>query len=152
MLISAVLLLLITFLAIGAFSVSASDATSGYYTYTVSNGEATITDVDTAISGDVTIPSILEGYPVVEVGYYAFYNCKNITNVTIPDSVTTIGDSAFSDCNQLVSVAISDSVTSLGNRAFYNCTKLANITLPDSIISIYPNTFVDTAYYNNEKN
>ena len=30
-------------------------ATSGYYTYTVSNGEATITDCDTEIFGKITI-------------------------------------------------------------------------------------------------
>ena len=39
------------------FAVSASAETEGYYTYEVENGEATITDVDTSISGDVVIPS-----------------------------------------------------------------------------------------------
>lgn len=39
----------------------------GYYTYTVSDGKATITDVSTSISGEVTIPSTLGGYPVTSI-------------------------------------------------------------------------------------
>ena len=41
------------------FSLKASAATEGYYEYWVENGEATITDVDESISGDVTIPNTL---------------------------------------------------------------------------------------------
>ena len=44
--------------------VQANAATEGYYTYEITDGTATITDCDTAISGDITIPSALGGYPV----------------------------------------------------------------------------------------
>ena len=53
------------------FTVSTSAATSGYYTYKVSNGKATITDVNTSISGNVTIPATLGGSPVTSIGYEA---------------------------------------------------------------------------------
>ena len=45
----------------------------GYYTYTVTNGKATIIAVDSSISGDVVIPSTLGGYSVTTIGYKAFY-------------------------------------------------------------------------------
>ena len=78
-------------------AVSVSAATSGGYTYRVSNGEATITDYSTSSSygGVITIPSTLGGYPVTSIGDSAFSYCTRLTSVTIPDSVTSIGDDAF---------------------------------------------------------
>ena len=77
------------------FTVSTSAETEGYYTYTVSNGEATITGVSTSISGNVTIPSTLGGYPVTSIGSSAFNHCTGLTSITIPESVVSIGSSAF---------------------------------------------------------
>ena len=41
----------------------------------------------------------------------AFADCRDLTSVTIPNSVTSIGWSAFSDCSRLTSVTIPNSVT-----------------------------------------
>ena len=126
----------------GLFDITAKAATSGYYTYSVSNGEATITDCSTSISGSVTIPSTLGGYPVTSIGNSAFENCDGLTSVTIPDSVTSIGSSAFKYCDGLTSVTIPYSVTSIGYRAFYDCERLTSITIPDSVTSIGDEAFV----------
>ena len=96
----------------------ASAATSGYYTYTVSNGKATISRTDSSLSGNVTIPSKLGGYPVTAIGSSAFKNLTGIKSVIIPDSVTSIGIYAFKDCTGLTSITIPDSVTSIGHWAF----------------------------------
>ncbi len=123
------------------FALSVGAETSGYYTYTVSNGEATITDVDTSISGVVAIPSTLDGYPVTSIGDIAFYNCDSLTSVTIPEGVTNIGGRAFDGCSSLTSVTIPSSVTSIGNSAFYNCDSLTSVTIPSSVTSIGSSAF-----------
>ena len=53
--------------------------------------------------------------------YYANYlylNNQLVTNLVIPDGVTSIGDGAFNRCYLLKSVTIPSSVTSIGNSAF----------------------------------
>ena len=64
---------------------------------------------------------------VTSISNYAFYNCTGLTSVTIPNSVTSIGYSAFCNCTGLTSVTIPNSVTSIDNSAFSNCTKLKDV-------------------------
>ncbi len=118
------------------FSTKAEAASDGYYTYSVSNDEATITDVDTSISGDIIIPSTLGGYPVTTIGDLAFYNCTSLESVTIPDSVTTIDVGAFECCSNLVSVTIPDSITTICAYTFVGCMNLKRVTIPDSVTTI----------------
>lgn len=59
-------MLLVAMLALGAIGASAE--TEGYYTYSVSNGEATITGFDESGTEEVVIPSTLGGYPVTSIG------------------------------------------------------------------------------------
>lgn len=56
-----------------------------------------------------------------------FSDCKNLVNITIPNSVTNIGVGAFWQCANLASITITNSVTSIGNYAFYDCKNLKDI-------------------------
>ena len=85
----------------------------------------------------VTIPD-----SVTTIDYSAFRGCSSLTSVTIPDSVTTIGDYAFYYCSSLTSITIPDSVTTIGNFAFYNCSSLTSVTIPDSVTTIGNSAFV----------
>jgi len=131
-----VMVLAIALVPQGLFTIDVHAATSGNFTYTVSNGKATITDFPTDYTGALTIPSTLGGYPVTSIGSSAFYNCTGLTSVTIPDSVTSIGSSAFYNCTGLTSVTIGNSVTSIGFNAFYGCSGLTSVVIPDSVTSI----------------
>ena len=64
---------------------------------------------------------------VTEIGDSAFFNCKNLTSVTIGNSVTSIGDQAFYGCSSLTSATIPAGVTSIGGLAFGECTKLTTV-------------------------
>ena len=167
--------MMLTAVPLGGLTFNASAENEGYYTYTVENGEATITGCDNSISGEVVIPDTLGGYPVTSIGDSAFFYFTDLSSITIPDSVTSIGDSVFYDCTGLTSITIPDSVTSIGEFAFYECTgltsitipdsvasigfsafnecsNLTNITIPDSVTRIGNNAFLYTAYYNNNSN
>ena len=105
-------------------------------TYEIENGEVTITDCDTSLSGDIVLPSKIEGKPVTSIGDNAFVDCSRLTSVTIGNGVTSIGSGAFYNCSGLTSITIPNSVTSIGEIAFMNCSSLASITIPNSDTSI----------------
>ena len=77
---------------------------------------------------------------VTSIGPNAFCGYTG-SSVMIPNSVTSIGKYAFDGCSGLTSVTIPNSVTSIGRNAFYHCTGLTNVTIPNSVTSIGPNAF-----------
>ena len=82
--------------------------------------------------GDVVIPASVnhegESYPVTRIGDQAFYECHELTSVTIPEGVTAIGKEAFYECDRLNSVTIPGSMKTIGEAAFQNCYKLNSIS------------------------
>ena len=108
----------------------------------VSNGVAAVTSgtnlaaIAASTSGAIVVPSTLGGCLVTHIGDYAFYNCGELTSVTIPQSVTSIGNYAFLSCVRLVNFVIPDSVTSIGKFAFFGCKGLVDMPVPDSVVNI----------------
>ena len=121
--------LLVTMVSTGLFSISANAATSGNYTYTIANGEATITKVNTSIAGAVSIPSYLGGYSVTTIGTNAFAGCKDITSISIGNSIETICENAFLGCTSITSISIGSEVKTINPAAFLGCINILSITV-----------------------
>ena len=90
--------------------------------------------------GSVTIPQSIKvnnvTYKVTAIGGYAFYMCKNLTNVTMPNTIINIKECAFEKCSGLTNVTIPNSVTTLALDAFSSCTGLKKIEIPNSVTYI----------------
>ena len=80
---------------------------------------------------DLVIPD-----SVTTIKNNTFSGCMSLTSVTIPSSVTSIGMNAFNHCKNLTSVTIPSSVTTIGNSAFDGCMSLPSITIPSSVTTI----------------
>ena len=149
-----VLALLLGMLCVGGWAtVSAAALIEGDYKYEVAwyGGEVTVTGyVGTAT--EITIPSMLGGYPVTEIGWEAFGRSSTLESVVIPSSVQSINSNAFYACQSLVSVKIPDSVRTIGNGAFQDCVSLCDIRISNSGVIIESMAFYNTAYYNDEAN
>ena len=85
---------------------------------------------------DLSIPS-----SVTFIRDSVFNNCIGLKSVTIPNSVTTIGTNSFSVCTGLTSITIPNSVTSIGFEAFYECTSLTFLNIGKSVTSIEDGAF-----------
>lgn len=67
---------------------------------------------------DVVIQRIYHGCPVVSISNRAFYKCRTMTSVTIPDTVTTIGRYAFGECSSLSTVTLPEKISAIEGHAF----------------------------------
>ena len=83
---------------------------------------------------------------VTSIGDYAFFGCAALTNAKISNSVTSMGDHAFFGCSSLTGVTIPNSVTSIGNAAFGHCIGLTSVTIPNSVTSIGKSTFSECVH------
>lgn len=94
-------------------------------------------------SGNITIPEKFVGpkeieYVVTSIGENAFYNCRSLNSVSIPNTVTAIGKNAFYGCNSISKIALPNMITEIGEGAFRGCTKLTTLDLPPLLTVINP--------------
>ncbi len=134
----------------------------GDYTYSISNDTAVITKYAGSETA-VTVPAILGGYTVTEIGQkafqnstvvsvtlpetvkslssYTFQNSKSLKTVTLPDGLERIGQYAFSGCTSLSEINVPSSLKSIGVSAFSSCSSMASFTLPDGIENVGTDAF-----------
>ena len=97
---------------------------------------------------DLTLPTDCEGEYYV-IGSEVFKNNTTITNVVIPNSVTSIGASAFEGCANIENLYISNSLESIGEKAFAGCEKIMEIKIGlEKPIRGATNIFADAVYDN----
>lgn len=100
------------------------------------NGATTIKDNAFYFCRALTSVIIPEG--TTSIGSYAFQGCSSLRFVTTPGY---IGSNAFRDCTALLLVAIPESVRYVADYAFYSCMALASVIIPDGVTSMNANTF-----------
>ena len=75
---------------------------------------------------------------VITIDDYAFLNCTQLENVSLPDGLLYIGsedgEGAFYGCSGLETIIIPTSVQLIGGEAFGECTRLNNVVLPNKVI------------------
>ena len=126
-----------TFNALGIHTVKYTLVDPTTIGYYLLDGIDYLSYFDGAPISEITIPN-----SVTSIDRNAFAYCGGLTSITIPDSVTSIGQEVFRSCTGLTSVTIPNGVTSIGDGAFQNCSNLTSITIPNSVISMGARTFL----------
>ncbi|ATA67453.1 hypothetical protein CGC48_01715 [Capnocytophaga cynodegmi] len=90
-----------------------------------------------------TLATIILPQTLTEIGESAFKSCHKLNNVVIPDEVKRLESDAFSDCRELTTITLSKQLTHIGGTAFNGCGKLASIELPETLEEIGISAFSD---------
>lgn len=99
-------------------------------TYATSDGYALVCDnVLIALARNYRGENYAIKYGVKCIGEYAFYGAS-IKSVTIPNSVVKICDAAFYGCKQLEGLELPERLEELGREICVDCLKLKSVTLP----------------------
>lgn len=168
-LLSTTLCICITVISMVQFMVTPSARTSGDYDYSsLDDGTIRITKY-TGSDTTLTVPSEIDGYTVTEIGWYAFMDCRELENVILPESITSIGREAFygtayynnesnwkngilylSNCLIATKstdingkVVIKPETRIIADYAFCECENMTEIELPEGLISIGDSAFFE---------
>ena len=80
------------------------------------------------------------GENVENIPGYAFYGCTGLSEITIPDSITSIGEMAFYGCTGLTTMNFNaKNCTTMGsssNLVFYNCTSFSTLNIGENVENI----------------
>ncbi len=83
------------------------------------------------------------------IASYAFYNCTNMTSVTVNAECEEILNSAFNNCSALKSASLPEGLQKLGGSAFYYCYNLTSFKLPNSVESVGSDCFYGCSQFKN---
>lgn len=107
----------------------------------------TLCVTSTNVEGSITIPEKIDitnnRYTVIAIENGAFYNCRNLSSVSLPNSIIEIGEQAFSNCDKLSTVILSKSLWTIGDDAFNGCSRLKALEFPSSVSTIGKSAFKD---------
>lgn len=109
-----------------------SASTSGDFVYDVQRDNSAEIIKYTGNDSVPEIPSKIKSHSVTGIAYGAFAGCKDITDITVPDSIMVIGEKAFYGCENLTTVNVPDSVTSIAQQVFGGCPKLTAVNIDEN--------------------
>lgn len=88
---------------------------------------STITDMDTAFSGNTALSQVTLTNGIPKISSSAFKDCTGLTEIKIPTSVYEICSDAFNGCTGLTSVTLEKGINIINRNAFKDCTKLNDV-------------------------
>lgn len=115
-----------------------------WYYVTGDDGSATTTQY-IGSETDVDVPAKLDGARVTQIGTGTFYNAS-VTKVKVPASVKIIGWWAFFNCSELKEITLSPGVQQIRFGAFINCLSLTGIDIPSTVYRIDNDAFAVSVY------
>lgn len=111
----------------------------------LSDSKLSLEDAKIKNEGEVEIPEFImfdgKEYRVISIGKKAFADCKNLTSITMPNSVTQIGERAFYNCTSLENIQFSERLLEISDLAFSGCSNIKKLNLPNTVISIGEKAF-----------
>lgn len=78
---------------------------------------------------------------ITSIGDYAFYYCRTLKEIELPDTITKIGTNSFQDCSGLERIIFPESLISIGSNAFIRCSGLKSIVIPPNTTTIIQEAF-----------
>lgn len=84
----------------------------------------------------IIVPEYFRGKPVIGIYPGGFKDCRNLNQITLPNSIIVICFSAFENCTSLSSISLPNSVASIEEYAFSECISMHSIFIPNSVIYI----------------
>ncbi|MBQ2081845.1 MAG: leucine-rich repeat domain-containing protein [Treponema sp.] len=74
----------------------------------------------------------MKACPNITLGYHAFYGCKKLRSLKLPETVSAIDKDVFTDCTSLRYMNIPSSVKSVDGGAFTSCVELSELEISAS--------------------
>lgn len=108
------------------------------------DGTVTITGGN-IVTPKLEIPAELEGKKVSAIGMNAFTGNNVITDLVIPEGVTTLNWYSFNTCENLETVTLPDSLEFIDSWAFERCSKLKTINVPANVTQINGGAFAQNS-------
>lgn len=99
---------------------------------------------DGAFSSKSVVSNVVLPDSITTIGGNAFYSCSSLANIRLSNAITSIGASAFNSCESLENISISDTVKTIGSKAFFSCKKLTSFKFPKSLLEVGDNIFRNT--------
>lgn len=108
------------------------------------DGTITITGGN-IVTPKLEIPAELEGKKVSAIGMNAFTGNDVITDLVIPEGVTTLNWYSFNTCRNLETVTLPDSLEFIDGWAFERCSRLKTISIPANVTQINGGAFAQNS-------
>ncbi len=111
--------------------------------YNIDNFEVDFYDINNYVEIPKFIIKNFRIYKVTEISEKAFFECEDIHEVELPDSIKIIGNYAFAECTRLKLINIPNELEKIGARAFFDTNISYDIDLKEDIkIYDYINNYI----------